>query len=90
MSLARGPEVGLDAEVYLQGTTFESAAAPLGEVGGLADFGDAECVLVEGTRLDLSAGRHGKLNVIKGSHGHRQHPAIVSGNTRILRCALNA
>jgi hypothetical protein len=64
MSLSRRREILLDPQVNLQLARLEPASASRRELRRLDDFGDAEDFLIEGSRVVLPPGRHGKQNVI--------------------------
>jgi hypothetical protein len=76
--LGRRPEVLLDAEMHLELTAFEPAAAANGEVWRLGHVRDAEDALVERDRLGFTAGGHGELHVVETTD---RHVSIMPGPT---------
>lgn len=76
MRLSRRYKILLDAEVNLQLTSLEPAAAARGEMRRLCRFRDSENVLVEFPRVALPAGGHGEQDMIQAANPHR-FPAPV-------------
>jgi hypothetical protein len=67
MRLSRRYEIFLDAEVNLQLTSLEPAAAARGEMRRSCRLRDSENVVVEFAGVALSAGRHGKQDMIQSA-----------------------
>ena len=63
-------KVGFDAEVQLQRAAAKPNTAANGEIGGFRDFRQAENASVKAARQRLTAGGHGKLDVIDSVNGH--------------------
>ncbi len=81
MRLARGTEVGVDADVELLVADGEPHAAAAGKRGGLGDLGEAEQLAEEPPRVGLASGRRGDLNVIET---HRWHQSVKPVRRRAL------
>ena len=75
VGLAGRTEVGLDAEVHLDRSVVEPAAAARREVGRLGDVRDAEEPVVERDRRVLLARRHRQLDVIDRADRHQANVA---------------
>lgn len=81
MRLARGPEVGLDAEVDLQRAGPHPQAAARGQDRRLGDLGHAQDAEVEGPARVLAAGRYRELYMVQREcgHAHAYRTAVASG-----------
>jgi hypothetical protein len=64
VSLTRGPEVRFHAQVDLQVSALEPAAAALRQVRRLGHLLNSQYVRVESAGESFAAGRHGQLHMI--------------------------
>ena len=80
-ALRAGTEVGLDAEMDLQISPLEPAAASRREVCGLRNVRDAQHVAVERDRFELAPGGHRELHVIETNHRHGHQCGRRSGGS---------